>query len=166
MQPCYNTVINDGGTTMKRSKWIRMALLMTAALVGCTGTPSGAPEPTPEPTPEPIAVEGTTLVFDSFDGGGPSYSVHLDDPTLVTVTSRIDYRNPDHNEIDGAAFSVTFTFTGNRAGETGMTVSVTSPLEPDYEIRYAVSVDEALCVTLTETGRTDPYADDIVEEEP
>lgn len=147
---------------MKRSKWIRMALWMTAALMGCTMAPNDAPKP----TPEPIAQEGTTLTFDSFDGGGPSYSVTLDDPTLATVTSRIDYRDPDHDEIDGAAYFVIFTFTGTRAGETGMTVSVTSPLEPDYEIRYAVTVDAALNVTLTELSRTDPYADDVVEEEP
>ena len=50
-----------------------------------------------------------SLSFDSFDGGGPVYSVAVEDPSMASFTEEIRYhdRNPENPE--GAAYTVTFT---------------------------------------------------------
>ncbi len=102
-------------------------------------------------SPQADAGEKTAkLTFASFDGGGPSYSCELGDPSLVSVTSEHQYYSEDHDRIEGAGYEVLFTFTGLKPGETELTVRSFSPIVEAQEWRYRVSVDDRLAVTLTE----------------
>ena len=88
-----------------------------------------------------------TLVLDSFDGGGPEFEIELD-PDLVTCTRKKEYLDANHDELDGAAFRITYTFTGVAQGETTATVKVRSPIAGNYDHRYSVKVDEKLNVSI------------------
>lgn len=99
--------------------------------------------------------EDAVLTLDSFDGGGPVYSVTVEDPTVVTFDCDKQYGNPKHEEMDGAAYTVRYTFIGLKPGATTAVLSARSPIADNYDAVYAVTVDEALRVTLTETARTD-----------
>lgn len=94
--------------------------------------------------------EGGTAVleFSSFDGGGPDYYIELDDPELVSYTSRRVYDNEDHEMMTGSGYTIIYTFTGLKSGTTGMTVHVSSPLSENYDIYYTVIVDDDLNVTM------------------
>ena len=89
----------------------------------------------------------TTLTFDSFDGGGPEFDIELDSD-IVTCTRRKEYFDANHDELDGAAFRITYTFTGVTQGETTLTVKARSPIAGNYDHRYSVKVDEKLNVTI------------------
>ncbi len=99
--------------------------------------------------------DGAVLTLDSFDGGGPEYSVTVEDPTIVTFDCAREYGNPDHEELDGASYTVRFTFIGLKPGTTTAVLSARSPIADNYDAVYDVAVDESLRVTLTETARTD-----------
>lgn len=88
------------------------------------------------------------LIFDSFDGGGPDYSIVLKDPSIVSYKSERKYGSKDHDEIDGAAYSVVFTFTGLKAGETEMTVEERSPIAGNADHLYSIKVDDEMKVTI------------------
>lgn len=92
-----------------------------------------------------------TLHFDSFEGGGPEYSVEVADPALVSVASARSYAGADHDEEDGAGFTVTITFTGVKPGRTTATLQARSPIAENFDAVYAVTVDENLNVTLQQT---------------
>ena len=98
---------------------------------------------TPQPAGQPAA-----LRFDSFDGGGPEYSVEVEDPALVSVESARRYASADHEELDGAGYTVTVTFTGVQPGQTRATVKARSPIAENFDAVYAVTVDDDLNVTL------------------
>ena len=49
-------------------------------------------------TEEESTAKTAVLSFSSFDGGGHEYTVEIEDPTIVTVTSRRDYG--DRNELE------------------------------------------------------------------
>ena len=128
------------------------ALLLTA----CTNTPAPSPSPDPAPAdpvpapvpaPQPEANE-VKLVFSSFDGGGPEYTVKIDDPEIVDVTSSRAYYNPDHDEMTGSGYDVIINFKGKKEGETTATVSARSPIAENFDEVYKVSVDSDLNVTL------------------
>ena len=93
---------------------------------------------------------GTKLSFRSFDGGGPQYSVRVDDPTLVSAAQTKRYAKKDHKVLEGAGYEVIFTFTGLKAGTTVLTVEERSPIAGNYDHIYEVTVDENLQVTLRE----------------
>lgn len=97
----------------------------------------------------------TTLVFSSFDGGGPSYRAVVEDASLVSVTQRTEYGRRDHAEIDGAAFEVVFTLRGLRPGETRLTVEERSPIAGNFDRLYALCVAEDLSVSVRELSVTD-----------
>lgn len=99
--------------------------------------------------------EGTMLTFDSFDGGGPEYSIILDDPALVSYKMERDYGKQDHEVIDGAAYTVVFTFTGLKAGDTKMIVEERSPIAGNADHEYLVKVGDDLDVTIEELGVKD-----------
>lgn len=126
--------------------------VVIALLTGCGGadTPSGAVP--------------AVLSFDSFDGGGPEYSVTVGDKTVVSYTSERRYAKDDHEELDGAGYDVIFTFTGLKAGSTDVTVSMTSPIMGSETYRYRADVDDSLNVTLTRLE--DATEDDIGVIEP
>ena len=90
----------------------------------------------------------TTLVFDSFDGGGPEYEISLDDPEIVSYTMKKKYYSDEHEELTGAGYDVIFTFTGIKPGNTVMTVSGFSPIAPEPDRVYSLFVDEELNVKI------------------
>ena len=100
-------------------------------------------------TEEAPTMDGSPAVlsFDSFDGGGPEYSVELSDPTVVSFTRKTAYDSPDHEEMDGAGYRVIFTFTGLRPGETQAEITSRSPITEGEIYVYALTVDGQLNVT-------------------
>ena len=94
------------------------------------------------------------LSFDSFDGGGPEYQVVLASD-LVACRREKTYSKPDHEELDGAGFTITYTFTGIKPGETTMTVEERSPIGGNLDYVYAVKVDNDLNVTVELLTTTD-----------
>ena len=89
---------------------------------------------------------GVQLVFDSFEGGGPEYSVRIADPSVVSCRIGRRYRDDGHEETDGAGYQVVIELTGERPGRTEVTVRSRSPLEGNADLVYDVSVDESLAV--------------------
>lgn len=122
---------------MKYLIW-SLPILLALLLVGCKAAKKNEPAP-----------KTASLQFHSFDGGGPRFDCRLDDPELVGVESRRDYDKENHEELTGAGYTVTFTFTGKKPGQTLLTVTSDSPIAPEPTQRYTVTVDEALNVTLT-----------------
>lgn len=98
------------------------------------------------------APKTATLSFDSFDGGGPEYSVAVDDPEIVSYDCVWQYAKEDHAELTGAGYTVVYTFTGLKPGETRLTVSARSPIAENFDLVYAVTADGALNVSLEELG--------------
>ena len=100
-------------------------------------------------TEEAPTMDGSPAVlsFDSFDGGGPEYSVEVSDPTVVSFTRKTAYDSPDHEEMDGAGYRVIFTFTGLRPGETQAEITSRSPITEGEIYVYALTVDGQLNVT-------------------
>ena len=90
---------------------------------------------------------GAILTFSSFDGGGPEYSVVLSSD-IVSYKSSVKYSKAKHKELNGAGYTVTYTFTGLTPGETEMTVEERSPLCGDRDHRYSVKVDNDMKVTI------------------
>ena len=95
-----------------------------------------------------------TLGFDSFDGGGPEFEIELD-PDIVTCTREKKYADSNHEELDGAAFRIIYTFTGITPGETTVTVKARSPIAGNYDYKYFVRVDEELNVSIEERETID-----------
>ena len=88
-----------------------------------------------------------TLAFDSFDGGGSENNIELDSD-IVTCTRKKDYLDANHDELDGAAFRITYTFTGVAPGETTVTVKARSPIAGNFDYKYSVRVDDKLNVSI------------------
>lgn len=99
----------------------------------------------------PAAPQTASLRFDSFDGGGPEFSVEIADPELVSCVCSRSYVSADHEDVDGAGYTVTFTFTGLRPGQTTATVQARSPIAENFDAVYAVTVDDRLNVALEQT---------------
>lgn len=56
--------------------------------------------------------EKAVLFFSSFDGGGHEYSVEIEDPEILTYTSKRDY-GAEQDELEtGSPYWMIFTFTG------------------------------------------------------
>ena len=104
------------------------------------------------------------LEYDSFDGGGPRYSARPGDPSVVRCECESRYRSPDHEQLDGAGYTVTFRLTGLREGSTTLTVESRSPLCGDEDFIYAVTVDAALNVSAVLTGHRDGSEPEVAEE--
>ena len=94
------------------------------------------------------------LSFHSFDGGGPEYGIVLDSD-IVSWNSAREYNDANHDELDGAAYQVVFTFTGVKPGEATMTVEERSPIGGNLDHVYAVKVDDDLNVTVDLLTTTD-----------
>ena len=90
------------------------------------------------------------LSFDSFDGGGPAYTVKVEDASVVTYDQTKKYHNVDHDYMGGAGFTVNITFFGLKPGTTAVTVECRSPIADNFDAYYDVTVDENLSVTVTE----------------
>ncbi|MCR5485250.1 MAG: hypothetical protein K6F09_06615 [Clostridiales bacterium] len=105
------------------------------------------------------------LKFHSFDGGGPEYSVTVDDPSVASCTSERRYQKKDHEELDGAGYDVIFTVKGLKEGETTMTVSSFSPIVESEEIHYLITVNSALKISVRQTETITSEEAPEVEEE-
>ena len=88
------------------------------------------------------------LTFDSFDGGGPEYTVVLN-TDIVAYEHKGQYKDPNHEEMDGASYNVTFIFKGLKSGEGTLTVKERSPIAGNVDRTYSVRVDEALNVMIS-----------------
>lgn len=107
---------------------------------------------------QPAATAGqAVLSFQSFDGGGPEYHIVLDSE-IVSWTREKQYSDPDHEEMNGAGFTVTFVFTGVKPGEAVMRVEERSPIGMNQDMVYSVKVDEKLNVSLEQLYTEDPEA--------
>lgn len=84
------------------------------------------------------------LQFESFDGGGPNYSVEAADPSIVSWSISRQYSDPDHELLDGASYSVRITLTALQPGRTTLTVTANSPIQPSEQLVYDVLVDSDL----------------------
>ena len=89
------------------------------------------------------------LSFSSFDGGGFEYTVMVEDPSILSFSTKRDY-GEDHDELEcGSPYEVIFTFTGLKPGTTTVTVNGRSPIiEFIDDAIYTAVVDDALYVTL------------------
>ena len=105
--------------------------------------------------------DGAVLQFDSFDGGGPTYSVSVSDPSVLSYSSEQKYAKENHEELDGASYKVIYTFRGIQSGETTVTVSARSPIGDNYDSEYKAVVDKNLHVTLTQTKTSDLDSDPV-----
>ena len=111
--------------------------------------------------------EQAELSFESFDGGGPSYQLVIDDPALVFGEPSRRYHKRNHARLDGAGYTVTFRFTGLQPGSTVVTVEQRSPLGGDQDYLYRATVDGSLRVSLELLEVRNPAeaaALDLVEE--
>ena len=89
----------------------------------------------------PPEKQTASVSFDSFDGGGPEFSVRIDDPGIAACESRRQYAKDDHEQMTGAGYQVIFTFTGLSAGETTATISARSPIADNFDAVYSIRVD-------------------------
>ena len=90
------------------------------------------------------------IAHDSFEGGGPEYTVKIDDPAIVSCTDEIkrNSNSEDGAEIDGAGYDVIFEFAGLKQGETKVTISARSPIADNFDAVYIANVDENLNVKM------------------
>ena len=154
-----------------------LPLLLSLALLLCAcGGQSAPPATTLQPSAAPTSAAGNgtneaehiieteepdmsgqtaKLSFESFDGGGPSYDIVLDDPSLASWKVWHEYAKNDHEQMTGAGYTVTFTFTGLTPGETRLTVEQRSPIAGNIDHYYRLTVDAAGNVTLRYEGERD-----------
>ena len=91
-----------------------------------------------------------SMTFDSFDGGGPEYSIAIEDPEIVSCERTREYDDPDYEMMDGAGYNITYVFKGLKPGTTTMTISARSPIGDNYDAVYSVTVDEELNIFIVE----------------
>ena len=99
------------------------------------------------------------LSFDSFDGGGPEYTVTIEDETVATYKKAKVYRDENHDEMNGAAFDIKVTVTALAPGETLMTVVGSSPITGEEVYYYKIRVEEDLSITVTSVDGPDEGGD-------
>ena len=92
------------------------------------------------------------LMFHSFDGGGPKFSVIIDDPEIVSSELSSD-RTVDPNSTEtGTGYRVICTLTGLKPGKTNVTVQERSPIADNLDHIYTITVSDNLNVTTNERG--------------
>lgn len=151
---------------MKRLTAIFFAFASALAFIGCGGKSSEGDVKSTESDVKSTESDrkGATLSFSSFDGGGPQFSIEIDDPDVLAATQTRVYGNPRHAEMDGSPFDVVFRFTGLKPGETTLTISARSPIADNFDARYRAKVDAELNVSLEEIETTDFDPDAPLEE--
>lgn len=90
------------------------------------------------------------LTFNSFDGGGPSYDVKIEDKSIVSCNQTHYYFNPDHDMMCGSGYEVSISFTGLKPGKTTATIECRSIIADNYDAIYDITVDDDLGIELTE----------------
>ena len=100
------------------------------------------------PTESAAASADATLVFRSFDGGGPSFQMEAEDPSALSYRSEKVYNSPKHDQMTGAGYKVIFTLTGLKPGDTAFTITADSPISGKETYRYNAHIDANLNVTV------------------
>ncbi len=96
-----------------------------------------------------------TLSYDSFDGGGPEYTVEIEDDSLLDYEIAKKYYSENHAEEDGSSYAVSIVFTGLKTGSTAVTISARSPVGINYDEVYRADTDENLNVNMTLLNTTE-----------
>lgn len=99
--------------------------------------------------PEENEASKYTLKYDSFDGGGPSYTPEIEDSSLLDYDIEKKYYSENHAEEDGSSFAVNLVFTGLASGSTTVTVKARSPVGINYDEIYRADIDDNLNVNMT-----------------
>ena len=86
------------------------------------------------------------LSFHSFDGGGPSFRVKIEDESLVTYDQRRVYTVKNREMVCGAGYTVYVTFFGLKPGKTTAVVEARSPIAENFDAVYDIEVSEDLSV--------------------
>lgn len=105
------------------------------------------------------------LRFSSFDGGGFSYTVTIDDPSIVTYDAYKDYGGQDPGEVDGASFDYTVELIPLSSGTTKLTVKGESPIMDPEIYYYQLTVGDDLSLQVTQTEEPDQETTDDSPEE-
>ena len=100
-----------------------------------------------------------TLTYESFDGGGPEYTVSVGDETLVSYSRDTRYKNSNSGDAEGSGYYVIFEFTGLVPGETEVTIQARSPIADNFDEIYSVSVDSELKITMERKSYIDILSD-------
>lgn len=93
------------------------------------------------------------LTFNSFDGGGPSYDVKIEDESIVEYNQEHYYFNPNHDMMCGSGYEVNISFNGLKSGKTTAYIECRSSIADNYDAIYDITVDGDLKVTITERER-------------
>ena len=89
-----------------------------------------------------------SLSFHSYDGGA-EYSIVVKDTSIVSCTTGKEYSKANHEELNGAGYNITFTFTGKKEGKTTATVTESMPFKDKSDNTvYKITVDKNLKVTI------------------
>ncbi len=118
-----------------------MVVVLMFSLFGCGKTGQVMDGDDMEYTP-------ASLNFESFDGGGPGFNVVIADESIVSYSSKKKYRDPDHEEMDGADYDVIIAFTGKKPGETTVIIEERSPIADNIDHKYRMTVDDELNVQI------------------
>ncbi|MBR6903204.1 MAG: hypothetical protein IKN39_04875 [Clostridia bacterium] len=93
------------------------------------------------------------LSFSSFDGGGPSYNVKIEDESVAAYNQMHYYLNPDHNEMCGSGYEVNISFVSLKPGKTRAIIECRSSIADNYDAIYDITVDENMGITVTKRER-------------
>ncbi|MBQ5995017.1 MAG: hypothetical protein IJL63_04070 [Clostridia bacterium] len=97
------------------------------------------------------------LQFESFEGGGPSFNVEIEDRSVLSFSSSRRYKSPDHEELCGAGYTVEISFEGLKEGSTNFKVIARSPIAENFEALYCAEVDAGLRVTIKHLETKAPF---------
>lgn len=98
--------------------------------------------------PEPDEKQAV-LSFHSFDGGGPQYTVKVEDESIVDFQQANRYSGTKDPTASGTPYSVEICFTGLNPGETAARIEARSPTGIRYDEIYDIVVGADLKVTAT-----------------
>ena len=93
------------------------------------------------------------LSFDSFDGGGPSYNVKIEDESVAAYSQTHYYLNPNHDRQCGSGYEVKISFAGLKPGKTKAIIECRSDIADSYDAIYDIVVGDGLAVAVTERER-------------
>ncbi len=98
--------------------------------------------------PEPDEKQAV-LSYHSFDGGGPRYTVKIENEQIVACEQANRYSGKKDPTASGTPYTVEVVFTGLQAGNTTARIEARSPTGIRYDEIYEITVDADLKVTAT-----------------
>ena len=154
---------NKGGgclTTVLTFMMIPMVVILMFSLFGCGKTGQvmdgdGMLNVVTDDTSSDTGGKTASLSFESFDGGGPKFNVVIADESIVSSSSESNYRDPNHEEMNGSGYDVIITFRGIKPGETTAIVEERSPIADNLDHKYRITVDDELNVQIEQLSVKD-----------